>query len=239
MRASLLKTPALDVYGQMSLDEALLDAAGSESLVLRFYEWPGGPRDPRNPHGVTFGYFQRYEEAARHAKTRGLSSSVALARRPTGGGVVFHDSDITFSLIFPWPSLAAPGLIYKDLHRGVHLGLKAQAIPSRLWSPPQAPGSPVSSCFAGPSPMDLVDESGAKFLGGALRRRRGVGLYQGSLRPENLRASRAQIIRAVTEGLSLEWKTVFMPQEASLELLEAAENLRGERYSGDGWNKRR
>src|SRR5581483_7164211 len=112
----LLKAPALDVYGHMALDEVDLDEADGEKLILRFYEWEGGPRPLDRPHGVTFGYFQRYAEVEDGLKARGLAVTFPVCRRSTGGGIVVHDADITFSLVFPWSRLASPALIYKDMH---------------------------------------------------------------------------------------------------------------------------
>jgi lipoate-protein ligase A len=239
MMGVILETQALDVFGHMALDEAVLTLSKGEALVLRFYEWPGGPRARESPHAVTFGYFQTHEEVSRAMRDRGLPSPCPKARRPTGGGIVYHDSDLTFSLVFPWSRLAAPSLVYKDMHRGVHLGLKSLNIPSRLWSPGSAAGAAAAACFAGPSPMDLVHEDGTKFLGGALRRRHGLGLYQGSLRTEGFAAPRERLRRAVLDGLGMEWKAVFMPTEVDEETLLESERLRGERYGSDDWNLRR
>ncbi|MBI4347958.1 MAG: hypothetical protein HY553_13960, partial [Elusimicrobia bacterium] len=154
------------------------------------------------------------------------------------GGLVIHDQDLTFSLVFPWSRLAAPSFVYKDLHRGIHLGLKGLGIASRLWSPGVAAAGRPTDCFTGPSPMDLVHEDGRKFLGGALRRKRGVGLYQGSLRPEGLFAPVERLRKAILDGLSLEWRTAFMPKEIDEPTLTAAEALRSERYVRDDWNRR-
>lgn len=250
MLGTLLAAPALDAYGQMALDETVLDASTEEALVLRFYEWPGGPREPERPHGATFGFMQRYEEATESLRSRRLPIAFPLVRRPTAGGLVVHDRDVTFSLIFPWSRLASPALVYKDLHRGIHLGLKAQGIPSRLWSPgsaallevspgPAGPGAArPADCFTGPSPMDLVHEDGRKLLGGALRRKRGVGLYQGSMRPEGLNASAERLRKAILDGISLEWSATLMPKELDEPTQSAAETLRSERYVTDDWNRR-
>lgn len=238
MLATLLKAPALDAYGQMAFDETLLEAPEGEPLVLRFYEWPGGPRDPERPHSATFGLLQAYEEAVRGLHARGLAVTFPVVRRPTGGGLVLHDRDLTFSLIFPWSRLASPSLVYKDLHRGIHLGLKSIGVASRVWSPGAAAQARVADCFGEPSPMDLVHEDGRKFLGGALRRRQGVGLYQGSFRPEGFHVPADRLRRAIVDGLSLEWQATFLPAEADEPTLSAAEKLRGERYVTDAWNRR-
>src|SRR5688572_2986507 len=108
----------------MALDEAVLDA-GLPSL--RLYLWPAGGA----VHGATFGYAQRWADA-RAAWGR---ADLPLVRRSTGGGLVVHDGDVTFSWVFPWPELSAPSLVYKDLHVAVHLGFKAAGTPTRLWSP--------------------------------------------------------------------------------------------------------
>ncbi|MBI3549333.1 MAG: hypothetical protein HY078_09865 [Elusimicrobia bacterium] len=242
MRAMLFESPELDVYGHMALDEAFFAAAEPDLVALRFYRWPGGlPETGRltAPKGVTFGYFQEHEEVVRSIREKGLSVTFPVARRMTGGGIVYHDGDVTFSLVFPWSRLVAASWIYKDLHRAVHLGLKAYGIPSRLWSPPQCKAQPAASCFAGPSPMDLVHEDGTKFLGGALRRRDGAGLYQGSLRMEGFSSTRAQLVRAVVEGIGLQWKSFLIPEGTPPRLVRDAERLRRERYETKEWNHRR
>src|SRR5208283_2290118 len=72
----------------MALDEALLESAPQRARpVLRFYSW--------TLPAATFGYSQKYSQAAAMTPLR------PLVRRPTGGGLVPHDADWTYSLIFP------------------------------------------------------------------------------------------------------------------------------------------
>src|SRR5262249_6390018 len=76
--------PALN----MALDEALLESMPRLARpVLRFYGWT----EP----AASFGYFQKYEAVERITALR------PLIRRPTAGGVVPHDADWTYSLVFP------------------------------------------------------------------------------------------------------------------------------------------
>ncbi|MBI4377444.1 MAG: lipoate--protein ligase family protein [Elusimicrobia bacterium] len=214
----------------MALDEALLDGASPDSLILRFYQWAGP--------ATTFGYSLSFAFARKAAEEKGLAGA-PIVRRATGGGVVFHDGDLTFSLIFPWPRLHAPSLVYKDLHRGIHLGLKAFGVRSRLWSPPNVPAGPPleKQCFSRAEPMDLVDEQGRKLLGGALRRRRGMGLYQGSLRPETLACPAEDLRRGISQGLEMEWGR---PPRTGLDesWLDEARRLEP-KYRSDEWNRRR
>ena len=72
----------------MALDEALLHSvAAIGQPFLRFYGW--------NEPAATFGYFQKYADIAAWSPLR------PLIRRPTGGGLVPHDADWTYSVIIP------------------------------------------------------------------------------------------------------------------------------------------
>jgi lipoate-protein ligase A len=227
----LVAAPALDAAGHMGLDEALLSDAREGVAIVRFYRWA-------RP-GVTFGYSQRWELACEMARSRGMSAA-DIVRRATGGGVVFHDGDVTFSLVFPWERLSSPSLIYKDVHRGVHLGLKAAGVLSRIWSgrPRDAEGSVLEkACFAGePEKLDLVRADGMKVLGGALRRRGKKGLYQGSFRPDLLAISIPAIQKAISDGLALEFGALSFDIDASL---YSKGEAFAEKYRSDRWNKRR
>src|SRR5436189_4258680 len=65
----------------MAIDEALLEHA--KIPLIRFYRW-------YSP-ALSFGYFGRFSDVAEHADVRDL------VRRWTGGGIVFHGDDLTYS----------------------------------------------------------------------------------------------------------------------------------------------
>lgn len=232
-RATILETSPLGCAAHMALDEAALEEGSGAALLLRFYSW-AGPL----PHAVTFGVSQEYADVEAAVRSRWGGASMPVVRRATGGGIVYHDGDLTFSLIFPWPTLSDPGLIYKDIHLAAHLGFKALGVETSLWSPGRAAGR-HPECFSGPEPKDLVSPAGTKALGGALRRRRGRGLYQGSLRPEALGTTAEHSRRAIVEGLSVGWKVLFETAAPSVALQERAASLRTRRYESDSWNRRR
>ena len=232
-RALRLDTASYDAAGHMALDEAVLDSAEPGCCYFRHYRWAG-----RAPHGATFGYFIPWALAESRVQGRYPGGDVPMVRRPTGGGVVFHDGDLTFSFVFPWPEPLTPALVYKSIHLGVQAGLKTCGLASRLWTRREAQ-APRVSCFEGPEPMDLTHADGGKFLGGALRRRRGVGLYQGSLRPEGFSAPRGVLRRAMEEGVALQWRVRLRACEPGPRTTALAGRLERERYRTEEWNRKR
>jgi len=102
----LLQSGPADPSTNMALDEALLRAAPRLSQpVLRFYGW--------NKPAASFGYFQKYADVERLTHLR------PLVRRPTGGGLVPHDADWTYSLAFP-PSHFWYALCARESYRRIH-----------------------------------------------------------------------------------------------------------------------
>src|SRR5216110_1228733 len=93
----------------MALDEASLQAMPRLQIpVMRFYGW--------TERAASFGYFQKYSEIERATGLR------HLIRRPTGGGLVPHDADWTYSIVFPaghgWYALRAPES-YRTAHQWI------------------------------------------------------------------------------------------------------------------------
>jgi lipoate-protein ligase A len=154
----------------MALDEALLEAAPNlGGAVLRFYSW--------SERAASFGYFQRY------AQVEALTALRPLVRRPTGGGLVAHDADWTYSLVFPathgWYGLRA-AQSYREAHSWVQkafgrLGLAVELAPGRC-------KSQAGQCFSGYEECDLLWR-GRKIAGAAQRRTREGLLIQGSVQP--------------------------------------------------------
>ena len=183
MNLLVLDSPPLDAAAQMATDEEQLVLAPAEPC-LRIFRWA-----PEAVPCATFGYAQRHAEVIRtlppHLRDR-------CVRRPTGGGIVIHDTDLTFSLVIPRTLLpAAPADIYQALHAAIAAALAAFA-PLRL-APSAAHFTPApglaSQCFREPVPADLLAPDGQKILGGALRRTRTHVLYQGSLRLPDARTT--------------------------------------------------
>lgn len=212
----------------MALDEAVLLESPADALVLRFYDWDGP--------GCTFGYSQPCRVAREQCRARGWHH-VAPVRRATGGGIVFHDGDLTFSLVFPWGRLCAASEIYEKIHRGIRDALESSGVMTSLWSPEIRPSGAAQSCFVRAEPMDLVGMDGRKILGGALRKKAGKGLYQGSLRPEGLGLTLEGLRSVVSHGVERAFARPPVT-ELSAEWLEAGRELET-RYRSSDWNERR
>src|SRR5437763_10166308 len=90
----------------MAIDEALLDM--TVVPIIRFYRW-------RSP-ALSFGYFGKFSDVAVYAAERDL------VRRWTGGGIVFHGDDLTYSIVIPAsdPVFDESSIaIYEKIHRAL------------------------------------------------------------------------------------------------------------------------
>src|SRR5581483_3820230 len=93
----------------MAIDEVLLERAAAQARPqLRIYAW----EEPT----VSLGYFQRIGERESHPPSR----ACPLVRRPSGGGAIVHDREITYALAIPGPWRANE---QRELCRRVHQGL--------------------------------------------------------------------------------------------------------------------
>lgn len=229
MLAHLLDSPVLDVFGQMALDEALA-RANPEGFTLRFFRWRGV--------GVTFGYAQRAADVERE-----LPADIgdAWTRRPTGGGVVVHRSDLTFSCVFPAQGELRPGVFYERLHAAIlaglrGMGLEADLCASGATSSPQGPGG-ASQCFVQPVALDVLAD-GEKILGGAIRRFGQTVLYQGSLQLPDCRLRAPTYEKAVCAGLASGWDLDWQMVAPSAAVLAEASALEAT-YRARAWIYRR
>ncbi|QTN34067.1 hypothetical protein HZ994_17660 [Akkermansiaceae bacterium] len=149
----------------MAVDEWLLERA--ESPVLRIYRWDGA--------WGSLGYFGKLSEA-----TGGLPG-VDFVRRWTGGGIVDHRADWTYSLIVPRDREIARmkgGESYRAIH---HILL--EVLVAEGGSPDFSAGRRKTGdmCFENPVEHDLMDAGGAKLAGAAQRRGKLGLLHQGSV----------------------------------------------------------
>jgi len=127
MKVRFLDTGYHSAAWNMGLDESILHhvSEGESPATLRLYGW--------KPAAVSIGYFQSLAEEvdveACHRK------GVDVVRRITGGGAVYHDKEITYSLIaaedeLPKDVLESYQLICSGLIKGLEmLGVTASFAP--------------------------------------------------------------------------------------------------------------
>lgn len=206
----------------MAVDEALLRCLPLDRLpVLRLYGW--------DRPAQSLGYFQPTAEAI---------PGLEWVRRYTGGGLVDHRGDVTYTVVLPRShrlmevSMAES---YAALHEGVaealvHLGLDAELVQ-------RADAVDASACFQKAVCHD-VKLNGRKVAGAAQRRTREGMLHQGSiLLPD---PALRQPLREVLPGILAEVLEVDLndskmtPPEA-----EKSAVLEREKYQTRDWNFQR
>ena len=208
------------------MDEALLEAAPVLGQpVLRFYGW----KEP----AATFGYFQKYAEVEQMTLLR------PLVRRATGGGLVPHDADWTYSVAFP-PTAAWYGLkaveSYQRIHEWVRAAFLKLGVVTELSDccRKALPGQ----CFAGYEKFDVLWQ-GQKVAGAAQRRTRDGLLIQGSVQPPPIKISRADWEQAMCEVAEVTQGISWMELEPGVELRQRVAELVAKKYSLVEYNRRR
>ena len=209
----------------MAWDAALLESAPRLGApVLRFYGWTEA--------AATFGYFQH------HADIERLTTLRPIIRRPTGGGLVPHDRDWTYSLAFPpadpWYALKAVES-YRRVHEWVQSAFAACRVSTEL--SPSAVKEAPGQCFIGAEQFDVLLDA-KKIAGAAQRRTRDGLLIQGSIQPPaNLERTRfeAEQREVAVRQWGVEWEKLE-PDQA---LLDRMGVLAAEKFVRPEYNARR
>jgi lipoyl(octanoyl) transferase len=199
----------------MAIDEALLEHTTAPSL--RFYGW-------RRP-SLSFGYFGKFADVAVETKRRDV------VRRWTGGGIVRHGQDLTYSLVTPATDPASahgPSAIYAALHLAIRDALRAEGSAAELAAQPAAKIS--DACFSNPVRDDVMLH-GQKIAGAAQRRTRGGFLHQGSIQLPRLPVSFRERFASDLAGRI---ERAEIPER----VLERGAQLAAEKYGTVEWLRR-
>jgi len=221
----LLRSGCRDAAWNMALDEALHRAAPElQRPVLRLYGWT----EP----AATFGYSQRYLDLERLTPLR------PLIRRSTGGGLVPHDRDWTYTLVFPpghsWYPLRARAS-YERTHTWLSAAFEQLGYRTQL-APETIPGA--GQCFVGAEQFDLLFR-GAKIAGAAQRRNRSGLLIQGSVQPPAAAPSRAAWEESLCAVAADRWAVRWESLDIAGALETTADSLATAKYATDAHNRRR
>jgi lipoate-protein ligase A len=200
----------------MAVDEALLEIATSP--VLRFYRW-------RSP-ALSFGYFGSFADVAAQRAHR------EIVRRWTGGGVVPHGEDLTYSVIIParHSFFARSSLeIYSELHNAIRQALTTNGVETTLAN---SVAPRVSEhCFANAVRADVLSD-GRKIAGAAHRRCRAGLLHQGSIQLPDLPGK-------FSEDFARILCDRFERKTLAPELIARANAIAQAKYATDEWLMRR
>ncbi len=210
----------------MAMDEALLRGAPALGRpILRFYSWV----EP----AATFGYFQKHAEVEQAVLLR------PLIRRPTGGGIVPHDADWTYSLVFPpnhaWYELRAVES-YQRVHEWIQAALLRLGVSAEL--APCCRKTLPGQCFAGWEKSDVLWHR-HKIAGAAQRRTRDGLLIQGSLQPPPFPFARAEWEQAMCEFARQNYGVSWREFQPPAVLLASAAELLKKTYSQPAYHHRR
>ena len=173
----------------LAIDEAIALCCHENGgmVTIRFYQW--------DHPAISVGRFQEISRVVRIDECR--QARIPILRRITGGRAVWHDRELTYSVISPLPSHHFPARLIETvatIGRGLASGLQQLGIPARtVGTPAPAPRVPASArqrrtalaghspfCFASTSASEITCH-GRKLIGSAQRRWRDRFLQQGSI----------------------------------------------------------
>ena len=207
----------------MAIDEALLETAVVPTI--RFYRW-------RSP-ALSFGYFGKFSDVSSYAAERDL------VRRWTGGGIVFHGDDLTYSIVIPASDPVfdeSSVVIYEEIHCALCGALAGHDQGAELVTVAHYPrtgnrGSLDNECFANPVRADVMMD-GRKIAGAAQRRTRRGLLQQGSIQGFAMNSDLAQRFAQALSANCSEF-------EITKAILKRAQEVAQQKYGTESWLRKR
>ena len=251
----LLFTPDVDPYMNMAIDEALtrkcIDSV-ERPATIRFYTW--------KETSCSIGYFQKMKAVLKAQ----YNKKIPVVRRPTGGGIVYHGNDITFSIV---KKRMQPGKqenitsFYKLIGESLLRGLERLGFTGTFYLPDEKSHHSAqerkplndshtqqSFCSETPAKYDIMI-NGIKVAGYAARKSQGALLCQGYLdvykrwNEQYDKDSREKGIQLLFDNLASSFKNVFGITLTSSQLTEEekrlADNIKNKKYACDEWNYRK
>jgi lipoate-protein ligase A len=190
----------------MDVDLELLKKSvpGLSAPIVRFYDW--------DRPSVTIGYVKKPEAVPERAR-------YTVVKRPTGGGIVYHDNEFTYSVVAPashWISELDRVESYHVIHRVIvralaGIGLECLLSDTKDNSSDRA----TMRCFTTPTKYDVLalDAAGAprKVAGAAQRRTREGILHQGSISLEIAVTDKKTLGTLLVDAFQTEFDMVFTP----------------------------
>ncbi len=212
----------------MAVDEALLREMPASNLpILRCYEW--------SEPAVSLGYFQ---------DTAVVPTGRPYVRRYTGGGLVDHAADLTYTVVLP-RSHSLAQLSVAESYRQLHVAVldACQKLNSAVSLSPGCSEGPQEACFQRAVQFDVLHETTRQKIAGAAQRRTREGiLHQGSILWPLLElemepaAIREKLRNAISISFSKTFELTWQPSELTPAERERATALTRTRYETSEWN---
>lgn len=174
----LILNDPMDLYSNMALDEALYlrYCLGGMAPTLRFYSWQKA--------AFSLGYFQ---DAGKNINPlECVKNGIYFVRRITGGGIIFHDREVTYSMVFSRKHMPRTGSVtgsFKTICSFLinfykNLGLDPAFAVDQGWDKDSNGMSEL--CFASREKYDII-VNGRKIGGNAQKRGADVVFQHGSI----------------------------------------------------------
>ncbi|MCI0695950.1 lipoate--protein ligase family protein [candidate division KSB1 bacterium] len=173
-----LETPPARGELNMAVDAAIARGGFCKMPTLRIFSW--------QPYCISLGYHQNAADVNLEACK---GAGIDVARRPTGGGAIFHAHEVTYSVSVPsnhvWYNLL-PLDLYRRVSEAIAnslqlLGAAVTFAPGEPRGVRHANGRPLRmACFATSARNEILCH-GKKIVGSAQRRFREGTLQHGSI----------------------------------------------------------
>jgi lipoate-protein ligase A len=233
MRMRFIDTGTGNAFANMATDEILME---SEEPVLRVYSW--------QPPAVSLGYFQKVDEEIDEDACGRMG--IDIIRRQTGGGAVFHDKELTYSIVlkeYPKGILDSYKLICFAVIDGLEtLGIKAEFAPL---NDILVGGKKISGC-AQTRKKGVLLQHGTLLLGLDVDRMfeilripdeklKGKLISDAKARVSSIGVSYEDAAKAIKRGFEIRMGAEFFPSVVSRTEREKAAKLADEKYRTKGW----
>ncbi len=158
----------------MALDSAILQNPSQvEVPTVRVYQW--------NPPCISLGYHQKPEELdLSYCRMQG----VEVVSRPTGGKAVFHEGELTYSVMIPRTyglATVFPSLLFLRIARALVFAMKKLGVSAEAIQKGEASSLARGPyCFASSGRFEVEVEQ-KKLIGSAQRMTRYGVIHQGSI----------------------------------------------------------
>ncbi|MFH1692155.1 MAG: biotin/lipoate A/B protein ligase family protein [Candidatus Omnitrophota bacterium] len=177
-----INSGACDGTTNMAVDEALLNTyqKNLSSPILRIYGW--------SKPSFSFGYSQNPKELFNLDLCK--EKNIPLVRRPTGGGIIFHNDELTYSIVLSTSDLEVKlnvkGTlrymtsflirVYRDLGKNASFSIETNTAAAATTTI----AGIADLCFARSEEYDIVID-GKKIGGNAQKRKKHLVLQHGSI----------------------------------------------------------